>query len=219
MPALVLLSGGLDSTVAAALTLAAGETVGLGLFVDYGQRAARREEQAALAVGRALGFEVLCTELPLLARLGSSALMLGGKPLPEPSPDQLDGDAAQASADAVWVPNRNGLLVNLAAAVAEGRGLDRVVLGFNREEAATFPDNSAAFLEALRACLGYSTRGRVTVVAPLVGMDKAELLAAGRRVGAPIDLSWSCYDGAELPCGRCESCRRRERALAAVSGR
>lgn len=215
MPALVLLSGGLDSTVAAAIQARRPGGVGLGLCVDYGQRAARREAQAADAVGRALGFPVLHAALPLLAEVTATALVRRDLPLPHPEPGRLDADAP-ASADAVWVPNRNGLLVNLAAAVAEARGLERVVVGFNAEEAATFPDNSASFVDHLNSCLRYSTRGRVQVEAPLLHLDKAGLLAEGRRVGAPVHLAWSCYEGGERPCGRCESCRRRARAEGAA---
>ena len=212
MAALVLISGGLDSTVAAALYRDRGGEVGAGLFVDYGQRAADREAVAAVAVGRALGFEVLCTGLPLLGEVSGDALTTGSRDVPQPKDDELEGRAAVASADAVWVPNRNGLLVNLAAAVAEARGLDDVLVGFNREEAETFPDNGQAFLDALNGCLAHSTRGAVKVVAPLIDLSKAELLAAGRAAGAPLEATWSCYEGGLTPCGACESCRRRDRA-------
>ncbi|RKY21547.1 MAG: 7-cyano-7-deazaguanine synthase [Planctomycetota bacterium] len=241
MAALVLLSGGLDSAVAAALHQASGQTVGLGLFVHYGQRAAAQEQRAAQAVAQKLGFELLCTSLPVFSQTAGqpgtrgdgqdgspasaeqglapgggspcAAIMEQGGELPRPSADELDGEGAQASADAVWVPNRNGLLVNLAAAVAEARGLETVLVGFNHEEAQTFPDNSLAFVSALEACLAHSTRGRVGVSAPCIELDKPGLVAAGRAVGAPMELTWSCYDGGSEPCGTCESCRRRQRAL------
>ncbi len=212
MAALVLLSGGLDSTVAATLYRASGGQLALGLFVDYGQRAVEPESQAAMAVGRVLGCDVLRTELPLLGSLPGGALTHPGAELPTPGLDELDGAAAQASAAAVWVPNRNGLLVNLAAAVAEAHGLDEVVVGFNKEEAATFPDNGAPFVQALDRCLALSTRNHVRVVAPTLALTKAGLVAEGRRVGAPIGLAWSCYEAGPEPCGRCESCRRRQRA-------
>jgi 7-cyano-7-deazaguanine synthase len=213
MAALALLSGGLDSTVAAALYAAGGGEVALGLFVDYGQRAAAPERKAALAVGLALGFEVLCTDQPLLGEITATALVDRSCDLPEPDPQRLDDTAAaSASADAVWVPNRNGLLVNLAAAVAEARGLDTVVVGFNAEEAVTFPDNGPRFLANLNAALADSTRGAVTVTAPTLDLTKAELLARGREAGAPVEATWSCYGGGPEPCGRCESCLRRQRA-------
>ncbi|MBM3985119.1 MAG: 7-cyano-7-deazaguanine synthase QueC [Planctomycetes bacterium] len=215
MSALVLLSGGLDSTVAATLWMARHGGLALGLCVDYGQRAARPEARAADAIGAALGFPVRHATLPLLAEVTRTALVRRDAPLPQPALDRLDLDAP-ATADAVWVPNRNGLLVNLAAALAEAQGLQVVLAGFNAEEAQTFPDNSARFVGHLNACLQDSTRGRVRVEAPLVGLTKAQLLAEGRRAGAPLHLAWSCYQGGEAPCGRCESCRRRERAEAAA---
>jgi len=213
--ALALLSGGLDSTVAAALYRARHGTVQLGLCVDYGQRAARRESAAAQAVGAALGFPVELAELPLLARVTATALVDRTRPLPRPDSRRLD-ETARATADAVWVPNRNGVLVNLAAALAEARGLAVVVVGFNAEEGATFPDNSARFVASLNACLLDGTRGRVRVECPTLHLTKAQLLAEGRAAGAPLHLTWSCYEGGEAPCGLCESCLRRARAEASA---
>jgi 7-cyano-7-deazaguanine synthase len=208
-----LLSGGLDSTVAATLYRARRGPVPAALFVDYGQRAAVPEERAARAVAATLGCALHVVSLPLLGEITSTALVNRAARLPQPEPGRLDADAAR-SADAVWVPNRNGLLVNLAAALAEARGLRVVVVGFNAEEAVTFPDNTARFVERLNDCLADSTRGRVRVECPTLEMSKAELLAAGRAVGAPIESSWSCYEGGERPCLRCESCLRRQRAEA-----
>ena len=216
MTALVLLSGGLDSTVAAALRQAAAGDVALGLWADYGQRAAAPERRAALAVGAALGIEVATTRVELLAAETRTALVAREAALLTPAPDALDDPVAAAgSAAAVWVPNRNGVLVNLAAALAEARGHAVVVVGFNAEEGATFPDNTPRFVAALNAALADSTAGRVRVECPTLALTKSELVAAGRRVGAPIGLSWSCYEAGPAPCGRCESCRRRDRALAA----
>jgi 7-cyano-7-deazaguanine synthase len=216
MSALALLSGGLDSTVAAALYIADGGTLSGALFIDYGQKAAGPEERAARAVGRALGVAVERLELPALAAVTRTALVAGDRELPEPELETLDETAA-ATADAVWVPNRNGLLLNLAAALAEAGGQKHVVVGFNAEEAATFPDNGAVFLGCVNRALELSTRGAVSVVAPTLHMSKQELLQAGLAVGAPVELTWSCYRGGEIPCGRCESCRRRERAERALA--
>lgn len=218
---MILISGGLDSTVAASLYQAAGGRLSWGLFIDYGQRAVEQEERAALAVGKALGVEVLCTAVPLLGALAGNALVDGRQALPHPADAELDGPEAQRTADAVWIPNRNGVLLNLAAAVAEARGLEVVVVGFNKEEAETFPDNSSDYLATLNACFAHSTRGLVRVESPTLEMTKVELYAAGKAVGAPLEVTWSCYDGGQLPCAECESCRRRaraEQAFARASG-
>ncbi len=209
--ALALLSGGLDSAVAVALHLQSGGTIALGLFVDYGQRAVGPEERAARAVGAALGFPLRTTTLPLLAEVTRTALVSDTAALPRPDPADLEQGAA-ASADAVWVPNRNALLVNLAAALAEAEGLGTVIVGFNAEEAVTFPDNSEPFLRLLDRCLDLSTRGTVGVSCPTLSMTKAEIWSAGIAAGLPLALTWSCYEGGDEPCGTCESCRRRERA-------
>lgn len=212
--AIVLLSGGLDSTVAAWLLRPKVEPV-LALTVDYGQKAAARELAASYALALRLGVQHRTVFIPFLREAARGALVDQRTDVPRPSAAELDDvrGAAARSAAAVWVPNRNAVLVTMAATWAEVNGVDHVVCGFNREEAATFPDNSPAFIEAMNRTLALSTRNAVRVLAPTIGMDKAEIVTAGRAAGAPIDLCWSCYLGGPAPCGTCESCRRFQRAL------
>ena len=209
---LALLSGGLDSTVALALALREGP-VRLALTVDYGQRCAGREVEASRRIARDRDVEHRVVDVRFLGALGGNALVDPKRPLPKPGESDLIGAAAQRSADAVWVPNRNGLLVNVAAAFAEALGVDRIIVGFNAEEGETFPDNTAGFLEATNAALVYSTRGRVRLASPTLTMRKAEIVIEGRRAGAPLEWVWPCYESGEMPCGACESCVRFERAL------
>lgn len=215
--AIVLLSGGLDSTVAAWLLRPAIEPV-LALTVDYGQKAARRELAAAYKLALTLGIQHRTVFIPYLREAARGALTDPKLELPRPSTEDLDDieGAAKASAAGVWVPNRNFALIAMAATWAETNGIDHVVCGFNREEAATFPDNSAEFIAAVNGALKLSTRNHVTVLAPTIGMNKTEIIQAGRKAGAPIEHCWSCYLGGDHPCGTCESCRRFARALAAA---
>ncbi len=215
MPSVALLSGGLDSCVATRLAHAAGG-IALALTFDYGQRAARREIEAARAMAARLGFPHKVVEAHWLGEITRTTLVDRSTDVPRPRAEDLDSAAANETAKKVWVPNRNGVLINVAAAYAESLGAESVVVGFNREEAATFPDNTLAFVDAANAALGFSTMARVRVIAPTGNMDKVEIVRAGRAAGAPIDLVWSCYLGGEEPCGSCESCMRLARAITAA---
>lgn len=212
MKAVVLLSGGLDSSVAAAMLRARGARL-QALFADYGQRAAPAEARASRRVARTLGIPWMRLDLRWLGALGGNALTSRARALPRPSGPMLDDPrAARRTAAAVWVPNRNGVLLNCAAAIAEARGYDAVAAGFNREEAATFPDNSRAYMRALDAAFRFSTRARVRVVSPTAGMTKAEIVRWAVRHGFDVSLCWPCYESGRAPCGTCESCRRFRRA-------
>lgn len=219
MAALVLLSGGLDSCVAFKLALGA-TGVRLALTFDYGQRAARREIEAARAMASRFGVEHRAIALPWLGEITRTALCDARAEIPRPTRDALDdAPRASATARAVWVPNRNGVFIAIGAAFAEALGADRVVLGFNREEGATFPDNTQAFADAASAALRFSTLSKVQVDAPTAALDKVAILRRGIEAGAPLDLVWSCYEGGPEPCGTCESCLRRARAEEHVRSR
>jgi len=206
--AVVLLSGGLDSGTALALWCAAGGRADLGLFADYGQRAAVPEAAASERLAQRFGAPWRRIELPWLgeaARDASCALVGEGAPLPE-ARDDAPGD--EASAAAVWVPARNVVFCAAAAALAESIGTGWVVTGFNREEAATFPDNSEGFVAAMTAALALGTRASVRVASPTVGLDKPAIARAARAQGLGPEDFWSCYDSGPDRCGSCESCVR-----------
>lgn len=207
--AVVLLSGGLDSGVAAALFAGQpGCAILACLFFDYGQRAARPEFAAARGLAERFSAPIVRLSLPWLGELARSAgsrLVPGSGDLPVGT-TATPGDAASAAA--VWVPARNAVFVAIAAAHAEALRADCVIAGFNREEAATFPDNSARFVDAAMRFLALGTRNSVRVESPTLQMHKAAILAEARRLGFAASDFWSCYEGGETPCGRCESCLR-----------
>jgi 7-cyano-7-deazaguanine synthase len=217
LSALVLLSGGLDSSANLALAAADGWRLEC-LNVNYGQMAADREVQASEALCAHYSVPLHRIDLSWLGDLGGSALTDASRDLPTPGKDQLDDLAVvEGTAKAVWVPNRNGVLLNVAAAFAEARGLDHVLVGFNREEAVTFPDNSSEYLQALNQSFRFSTReASVSARSFTDRLDKKEIVASLRALkdpAFPFDALWSCYRSAEKPCGECESCRRLARAL------
>lgn len=204
--AIALVSGGLDSVVSLAAAHRELE-VRLALFADYGQRAVERERAAAL--GAATFFQLPFVEVDLgwLGELSPPGMRRGAPG---------DALASLAAIEDVWIPNRNGVLLNVAAAFAENRGCGLVVTGFNREEAADFPDNRAEYVSAVNDALGFSTLNRVRVTSYTQDLDKRGILELGTALGAPLSLIWSCYDGGELMCGRCASCEKLKGALGAL---
>lgn len=211
---ILLLSGGLDSVVNCAMAVRKGPVV-LALTFDYGQHAAGREITAAEAVSAHYSIPHRVIPLPWLQEITSTDLVRKGARPPELSGDDLDDpEKTKDSARAVWVPNRNGVMIEIAAAFAEALGAGRIIAGFNREEAATFPDNSSAYLEAVNRSLAYSAGTSVEVVSYTVHMDKKEMVQAGLLNQVPFVKVWSCYRGEDRMCGSCESCRRLKRAVA-----
>ncbi len=114
------------------------------------------------------------------------------------------------------MPNRNATFLCVGAAYAEAMGADQVVAGFNIEEAASFPDNSPAFLNAMNRAFYFSTRTAVRATSYTTRMKKAAIVRLGLKAGAPLDLVWCCYLGGRKMCGACESCKRFLRAVDAA---
>lgn len=210
---IVLLSGGLDSL--AAFCWAHQETdLMFGLTINYGQRAAPCEARSSAVICRHYDVKHVVTELPWYAMLKTSPLVDPASPLPEMAPGDLDNpEVTRHSAQAVWVPNRNGVFVNVAASFAESWLANLVVTGFNCEEAETFPDNSEAFVESANNFFGFSTQGRVRLVSPMSKKTKKEIVLWALENKLDLSPIWSCYRGGDAMCGVCESCLRLRRAL------
>jgi len=207
--AISILSAGMDSAVATALL--ASEYEIHALTFDYGQRSAAMEIEHARKLAKHLGIEHTTIELPWLGRLGGSALTAGGE-IPSPA-DLDDREECLETARRVWVPGRNIVFTAIGVSFAEALDADAVIVGWDLEEAETFPDNSAEFLDAFNRLLGIGTLRGVEVRAPLIGMTKREIVEVGSAVDLPFELTYSCYSGGEVHCGVCESCMRRRRAF------
>lgn len=213
MESIVLLSGGLDSTVAMVAAMQ-NSYIKLALTFDYGQRAAQREAEAAASIARHYGIKHRVMAVDLLKEITTTALVDRAKSVPILTMDRLDDEGVtRDTAGKVWVPNRNGLFINIAAAFADSMGCEQVVVGFNAEEGTTFPDNTPEYMAAASLALSYSTQNGVKVISPTVTFTKPAMVALGRQLNVPFRLIWSCYHGAELMCGECESCLRLKRAL------
>lgn len=210
--AVVLLSGGLDSTTAAAIARSRGYAV-YALSFDYGQRH-RRELECARAVAQALGaerHEVLAVPLD---RLGGSALTDDAIDVPDAPRDEAIGDSIPAT----YVPARNTVFLSLALAYAEVVEAEAIYLGINAMDYSGYPDCRPAYLEAFQQVADLATKQGVEgsgprLEAPLVMMGKADIVRAGLEHGAPLEATTSCYRGGEKACGTCESCVLRLRGF------
>lgn len=220
--AVVLLSGGLDSAVTAAIARRDGRSI-LTLAFDYGQRH-RHELAAARRLAVALGAH-RHVELPIdLRAIGGSALT-ADIPVPKDRP----ADSLAAGIPITYVPARNLIFLSIATGLAEVAGASEVWLGVNAVDYSGYPDCRAPFLHAFETAANLATRAGsdardrgapppLRVVAPLVNLAKHEIIAAGAALGVPFHLTHSCYDPspapASLACGRCDSCRIRARGFA-----
>jgi len=216
MRSVILLSAGLDSTVAFKHAYDRCSEL-LALTFDYGQRAAANEIEHAIRICREFDVSHEVIELPWIGQFGGA--LTDASALPELAEHELDGGDAADSARRVWVPARNLLFLSIAAGYAEDRGYELITVGFDAEEAATFPDNSAEFAKRFNRVLEYGTLKPPTIDAPLINLDKAGIVRLGVAIDAPLGMSWSCYESGDLPCGVCESCLRRARAFAEVGAK
>jgi 7-cyano-7-deazaguanine synthase len=216
--AVVLLSGGLDSYTAAALVQRDGYEL-FALTVRYGQIHAR-EVDSARAVARALGVSRQ-VELDVdLAAFGGSALVGDGD---VPKDRALDQSGA---IPATYVPARNTVFLSLALAWAEVVAAEAIVIGVNALDYSGYPDCRPEFLEAFERVASLGTRAgvegrRITILAPLLHLSKAEIVRRGLELGLDYGLTHSCYDPGPsgMPCGRCDSCRLRARGFEEAGAR
>ena len=206
---IVLLSGGLDSLVS--LGLKRNElNVSLALTFDYGQKSAQQEIDASKKICEYYGIEHVVIKLDWLKNITQTSLVSDDK---IPTGDALnDGNQSMKS---VWVPNRNGLFLNIAGSYADSYGYDYVLIGANKEEAQTFSDNTQEFIDAINKEFEYSTQNAPKVVAPLINYIKNDIVMLALDSGIPLELTRSCYQGGAKHCGICESCVRLKNSLLA----
>lgn len=205
--AVVLLSGGMDSCVAAAMTRATHDLALLHL--SYGQRTEERERAAFRAIAAHWGVtRTLESRLDHLKAIGGSALT-------DPTRDAVDARRAGSPVPDTYVPFRNTHLLALAVSWAEVIGAQRIVIGAVEEDSSGYPDCREAYYDAFNQLLRLGTRPEtdLTVVTPVIHHSKAAIVAEGIRLEAPLHLTWSCYTGDAVACGRCESCRLRRRGF------
>ena len=211
MKAISVLSGGLDCTVA---TSAYANDYDIhAITFNYGQKSFKQELKASKEICKKMNWTHEVIYLPWLSKISTSSLNTS-EDIPEVKEDELDDlEKSKSSASSVWVPARNMVFTSIATSYAESIGAEIIIVGWDREEAATFPDNSKEFLNAFNELIEIGSPDNITIEAPAIDLNKEEIVELGVKVGAPMELSYSCYAGREKHCGVCESCMRRKRAF------
>jgi 7-cyano-7-deazaguanine synthase len=216
---LVILSGGLDSTVCMALAARRAERSPLALTFDYGQRH-RTEIDRAAGVAGYYRSEHLVVHLDTSA-WGGSALTDLTREVPRAADGAGDPVDPSSSIPSTYVPARNSIFLSVALGVAEARDLDAVWIGVNAIDYSGYPDCRPEFIDAFRrvAATGQKrgVEGRpIEIVTPLIESTKGGIVRTGLDLGAPLDLTWSCYQGGDHPCQECDACVLRARGFAEV---
>ncbi|WP_405304904.1 7-cyano-7-deazaguanine synthase QueC [Methanobrevibacter sp.] len=209
--AISVLSGGLDCTVATSVY--AKDYDIHAITFNYGQKSFKRELEASKKICEKMGFEHSVIDLPWLAQISNSSLNTSEE-IPEIKEEELDDiKKSSETASSVWVPARNMVFTSIATSFAESIGAEIIIVGWDAEEAATFPDNSKEFLNTFNELIEIGSPENIKIEAPAIDLNKEEIVKLGLEVGAPMEISYSCYAGREKHCGVCESCMRRKRAF------
>jgi 7-cyano-7-deazaguanine synthase len=197
--AVVLLSGGMDSSVCAALAVRDYDAA--AVHVSYGQRTQERERQSFLAI---------CQRLKIHDRLmvrNEAFRAIGGSALTDESIPVPDAEDIGRDIPVTYVPFRNAHFLAVAVSWAEVLRAEKVYIGAVEPDSSGYPDCRPAYYEAFNEVAKTGTRdGRIRILTPLIAMRKAEIVRLGLELGAPFDLTWSCYSREDEACGVCDSC-------------
>jgi 7-cyano-7-deazaguanine synthase len=204
--ALVLLSGGMDSCVCAAL--AARDHDVAAVHVSYGQRTEERERRS---------FEAICDRLGVTKRLvvrNEVFRAIGGSALTDLNIAVPESHTIGKDIPVTYVPFRNAHFLSVAVSWAEVLGAEKIYIGAVEQDSSGYPDCRPAYYQAFNEVIQKGTKeGRIEIVTPLIAMRKSEIVKLGLELDAPFDLTWSCYSREDSACGVCDSCVLRLRAF------
>ena len=200
---LIVLSGGMDSVT---LLYEYQADIALALSFDYGSKHNARELPYARLHCERLGIEHLTIPLSFISQYFQSALLQGGGDIPKGSYDE------QNMASTV-VPFRNGIMLSIAAGLAESRRLDRVYIANHFGDHAIYPDCRASFIQPMHSAVYEGTSNHVSIEAPYTDISKGAIAAHGKQLGIDYSETWSCYEGGDVQCGTCATCIERREAM------
>lgn len=206
--AIVLMSGGMDSTVCASWALQQGFEV-CALHVHYGQKTQEREAQAFNEICAVFRIDkILDIDISHLAAIGGSSLT-------DSTIDITKANLESSEIPTSYVPFRNANLLSIAVSWAEVIGAQTIIIGAVEEDGSGYPDCRRIFFDAFEAMIQLGTKpgSHIQIQTPLIASDKAEIVTLGMKLEAPLELTWSCYSSSEKACGVCDSCALRLRGF------
>ena len=199
----IILSGGMDSVT---LLYDYQERIALAITFDYGSNHNKREAACAALHCQRLGIEHIIIPLDFMARYFKSSLLEGAEAIPE-------GDYNDENIHSTVVPFRNGIMLAIAAGLAESRELPRVMMANHFGDHVIYPDCSEEFVRHMSSAMTAGTYVGVQVLAPYTTISKTDIARIGKKLGIDYSLTYSCYKGGPRHCGRCATCRERMQAL------
>lgn len=202
--ALLVLSGGMDSTT---LLYERASEIALAVSFDYGSNHNGREIPFAKFHCEKLGIEHITIPLKFMHDYFKSSLLSGADAIPE-------GNYADENMKSTVVPFRNGIMLSVAAGLAESRGLSKVMMANHFGDHDIYPDCRKEFVDAMSQAMAAGTYANITIDAPYTLISKADIARRGKTLGVDYGQTWSCYKGGEVHCGKCATCLERKAALA-----
>lgn len=215
MKALVLFSGGVDSTTCLAMAIRDfGKENVISLSIFYGQKH-EKEIEAAGKISSYYGIQSLTLDLTNVFALSNCSLLShSSQDIPKQSySEQLGG--TNGNPVSTYVPFRNGLFLSSAASVALSKGCEYIYYGAHLDDAAgnAYPDCSAAFAAGMEKAIYEGSGQKLKLMAPFISLNKTQIIAKGLELSVPYELTWSCYEGLKTPCGKCGTCIDRQKAF------
>lgn len=199
----IILSGGMDSVT---LLYDKKKDIAIAVTFDYGSNHNKREMEFAKYHCEKLGIEHLIIPLDFIHKYFKSSLLEGADAIPE-------GHYADDNMKSTVVPFRNGIMLSIACGIAESRGLHNVMIANHAGDHAIYPDCRATFITSMSEAMSYGTYGHVLVYAPYTSITKTQIAMIGKTLGLDYSMTWSCYKGGEIHCGKCGTCVERKEAL------